>query len=479
MGESNRRISFLEAKDAIEQSRCIQDLLGIGVMPEMDISDDYFFISYSHADYKKVYVDLIGLAKEGVAFWYDRGMTPGKDWEETAEHYLSKFRCRGVLLYLSETSLNSKAVLKEIENANLYGKPVIPVMLVKVENGLSSTIRNLVDSEEIKKRLLSALPDSLIYLDVDSSFKSKAEKFELAKDNASLFAYQLYTDFNTSNDGVAYTLMSVNDSEVVKLNLPTLVEDFWPLVGVEKAALANFSHLRQVNGPALRYIFEFAFYNCTALKGVCLHEFAYIGRYAFANCSSLEEVIFEKNPKDTSDYAFVPYRDSLFNRSSAYDDGPVCEIGDFAFYACMGLSDFVCPSRCTRIGKMAFNLCSSLSRIALPDGLKRIEEGAFMTCESLRKLVIPDSVEYIGPEAFSNCFSLESIVLPKGLKEIPESCFYQCSNLREVIIDLESLEKVGDSAFENCRGLILDLSSSKASVGKDAFRNCKNVVVSD
>jgi hypothetical protein len=71
----------------IDQSDEIFQLYEGGLLPPNNFGDEYFFISYSHEDFRFVYKDIFSLQEQQIQVWYDRGMTPGRDWDETAEHF--------------------------------------------------------------------------------------------------------------------------------------------------------------------------------------------------------------------------------------------------------------------------------------------------------------------------------------------------------------------------------------------------------
>ncbi len=83
-------------------------------LPTLGDEQNFVFISYSHKDYKSVYCDLIDLYKNGVRYWYDRGLTPGKGWSAEARAQISKPNCGGVIFYLSDNFVLSTSVLKEV-----------------------------------------------------------------------------------------------------------------------------------------------------------------------------------------------------------------------------------------------------------------------------------------------------------------------------------------------------------------------------
>ena len=75
--------------------------------------EDYYFVSYSHKDYKKVMKDILLLQDCGINIWYDSDMHIGENWEDIAEMYISKYQYKGIIFYLSENSILSKACNNE------------------------------------------------------------------------------------------------------------------------------------------------------------------------------------------------------------------------------------------------------------------------------------------------------------------------------------------------------------------------------
>ena len=84
-------------------------------VPEFDENQSYIFISYAHRDYRQVYADLADMYSAGVRFWYDRGLSAGKKWEEEVCERLTDRHCVGVIFYMSENLFLSSSANREIE----------------------------------------------------------------------------------------------------------------------------------------------------------------------------------------------------------------------------------------------------------------------------------------------------------------------------------------------------------------------------
>ena len=129
-----------------------------------------------------------------------------------------------------------------------------------------------------------------------------------------------------------------------------------------------------------------AFYNCTSLKSVTIHDnkpscVKKIGRQAFMFCSELTD---------------IPILDS------------VTEIGSESFHHCEKLDTVTIPEGVTSVADGMFRYCYSLHTVTLPDSVTAIEERAF-TGTALTQIHIPANVAQIGTDAFSECFALSTI----------------------------------------------------------------------
>lgn len=98
----------------LEQSTDIRSCESVPV-PDIEENQNYIFISYSHKDYKAVYADLAVMYQAGVRFWYDRGLSAGKDWDVEVKSRIEDPKCCGVIFFLSESLFLSKSANLEID----------------------------------------------------------------------------------------------------------------------------------------------------------------------------------------------------------------------------------------------------------------------------------------------------------------------------------------------------------------------------
>ena len=165
----------------------------------------------------------------------------------------------------------------------------------------------------------------------------------------------------------------------------------------------------------------------------------------------------------------------------------VTEIGRRAFESCHRITSITIPESVTSIGRMAFCECTGLTNVTIPDSVTNIYDWAFALCKNLKVLTIGSGVSFIGSKAFYICPSLVSIKvaadnrffhssanclihtynkrLIAGCKNsiIPDDgtvtsiecdLFVNCDFPSAIIIP-ESVESIGEYAFDSCTGLIV------------------------
>ena len=148
---------------------------------------------------------------------------------------------------------------------------------------------------------------------------------------------------------------------------------------------------------------------------------------------------------------------------------------EFAFEACVSLTDITMPESMEALDKGSFCDCSSLTNVQLNEGIKYIGEGCFANCGGIEHIDIPETVEDLGASAFHKCTSLLSIKIPKPIEYLPVELFNNCSSLETVVLQ-EGLKGMGNSVFNECFNLkSISLPSTFKSFGMWVFWDCYSV----
>ena len=166
--------------------------------------------------------------------------------------------------------------------------------------------------------------------------------------------------------------------------------------------------------------------------------------------------------------------DIHINIPSEYNEKPVKEIGNKAFYYKTNIISAKIPDSVTSIGSVGF-ASTGLTSVMIGDSVTSIGSDAFQSCTKLTSVEIPDSVTSIGAQAFYRCIRLTSVTIGNGVKSIGDDAFYKCSSLTSVTIP-NSVTSIGDDAFYKCSSLTsVTIPNSVTSIGNSAFRDCSGL----
>ena len=117
-----------------------------------DVSDKPFiFVSYSRQDVQEVQIILRILKNNQFRFWYDMGLKSGTEWAEELGEKIDQ--CDQFLVLISDHSVNSKYVRKEIGMATDKDKDILVLYLT--ETNLTSGLHLLLgDIQAIHREFL-------------------------------------------------------------------------------------------------------------------------------------------------------------------------------------------------------------------------------------------------------------------------------------------------------------------------------------
>jgi len=174
--EDNKTVNYNYLKlkdDFIHMTECPPPQKRIS--PTAKVGDSYAFISYSTANFKSVYCDLLAYKNNGISFWYDAGVIPGEKWHQIVEEKIQKSEC--IICYLSPEYLMSGAVYKELSLFKKYDKEIIWIDLTgkkQISKILTNIIKNAKDDSlnKITSNMLNIITE-LIDDDIDMITRDK------------------------------------------------------------------------------------------------------------------------------------------------------------------------------------------------------------------------------------------------------------------------------------------------------------------
>ena len=491
-------LSIDEKIKIIDASNDLSSLTA-GALPTVQ-ADEYYFVSYSHKDYKKVYKDILLLQQAGLSIWYDRGLPPGSDWEEIAGDAITKHACAGVIFYMSENSVVSNAILKEIKFAKSKNKSFLSINISNEgEKCLSAfdTYKKLKpnanENDETYLELKNSFNERVTFIDYNTPIENKIDKIKLIK-RPPLF------DIAIQASGEA-DIISVNSVDIKKLTIPsfTVIDGVeLPITTIDSCAFANCDNLTEVVLPnSIKTLGPNAFFNCTQLKSINLENVKYVGDKCFSNCKQLKSitlphlVMINQSPfaNTNLEEINVKYSDGIFNNGNyipnkySYDYLVVgCKNTDFSKinkikkYALRGsnVEEMILPEGFVSVGEEGVSHSLNLKKVSFPTTLTTLEKDAFSFCKNLESVEFKNGVTKICEYAFANCDSIKKITLPNSLTELELGAFTNCKNLEEVILP-NNIEVISKYAFNNCNLKTLIIPPSVTTIEGFAFKNNPNL----
>ena len=443
--------------------------------------EPYLFVSYSHRDTAQVYPVLDTLYDNKYRLWYDESCETGNDFRDELKNKIEG--CSGVVLFVSESSMNSPFCGMEILCAKEKNKRIFPIYLgdnLEIPPAFQIFLANLHHSSTSdKKKMIASLLRDLPAETMDRlTMNEEKDLLEKCEDNGEVIAVP---------DGIKTIAASAfqNRTRFKSITLPESLEM------IESEAFRSCSNLRSIDIPenTIR-IGNSAFRDCINLKSLNIKNgLIKIGDRAFENCSQLEDI---KLPSELTEiYA------SVFNgcKKLASIELPamLTVLGENAFGDCVALEEITLPETIIKIDDLVFSGCLNLKKIGLPEGLKKIGKAAFKNCESLSIVNIPASVVYMSTDLFRGCNGLKSIVVDaknRHYKSEPNKrdgndhvlfnknksviIAYPAAS-REVQYDIpDSVTTISDWTFSECNKLNrISIPDSVNEIGEGAFCNCK------
>ena len=221
-----------------------------------------------------------------------------------------------------------------------------------------------------------------------------------------------------------------------------------------------------------RCIISGAFLRNTGLTGISIPDsVTYIGENAFNGCNSLMSV-YITDLEDWMRISFAEYdANPLRHGGNLYVDGELltelnvnCDVGNYAFYGCTGLTSLTIGNGTTSIGEEAFCGCSGLTDIVVSDSVAAVGNYAFDNAYPVR--VTAPAIVFVSMKKDN----LETVTITSG--NISEWLFSKAQSLKSVEL-LDGVTSIDSYAFANCSALTnVTIGSGVTSIDSYAFINC-------
>ena len=458
----------------IINSQSYDDVRESGMMPEPRCGDDYYFVSYSHADYKQVFCVIVELQSRGLPLWYDRGLETGTSWLKDVTKHLISYRCKGVIFFLSESFIASESVQSEVLRTYKRGTRAV---FIDYTGGKAEELIAKVKNEKVKNAFAILMSRSAIISSESSVDDIVAAVSAIPK--PPLLKFRFDNDIDDIYESPVAALLNVADRTVKTVEVPVFVMargKKYVVAGVESEALAGCSYLESVVMPHdWTYIDAYAFHNCTRLQSIELGNpakkcEAKLDLMAFNGCTALKRLEIPCNVTITKvanflcrcaieEIAFVggnemyeefPHVLSFTENLKRVINMPKCKkISQFSFNGCTKLETVAIPSCCESIEFCAFVGCSALSNLSFPQSLKEVGAYAFFGCHNFTDVVFTGVDTNIGIGAFAQCVSVKRILAVGEKFKLDCGAFAACRCLEEVSLNCKCIE-IDESAFAQC-----------------------------
>ncbi|EMD48774.1 leucine rich repeatcontaining protein BspA family protein [Entamoeba histolytica KU27] len=258
-----------------------------------------------------------------------------------------------------------------------------------------------------------------------------------------------------------------------------------------KECFSGSRGLKEITMNNIKVIEDSSFMGCSELETIDISQCISIGKCCFMNCTKLTSIQFNSQ--------LIQLEESIFENCGFIQislPSTLRSLNNNVFKNCTSLKS-IDIQMVTQLGNNCFENCSSLSNVKLSNELKILSVQCFKNCSQLRDIQLPSSLEVLQDDCFDKCTSLTNITIPshlkvlsrnvgldKGLvelklfsslKTIQKGCCLSWKQLKKVI-GLKVLEKIEQSAFENCEELeSIEFNPTLQFIGRRAFYNCKKI----
>lgn len=335
-------------------------------------------------------------------------------------------------------------------------------------------------------------------ISIERTLTVKTRAFKDGLEPSNVVSAQYY-DGNTPSADRYFSIdangaISVNKD--LKERLPSVVIIPSRLNGIDVVEIAtngfaNHWEIENIAIPAsVRKISARAFKGCTGIESIELSEYiTYIDKDAFSGWTSNQRINDESGLINKAyslgdcnariyttvrnDTQVVSGYTGMKNLYGIKLTGDITAIAANAFSGCVNLEEFELPSYVTSIGSLAFNDCTKIESITLPKTLSTLALDAFTGWTNEQSIIdnscIAFSERFVGSDAKVYTRMPPKKTNNEPVTEIPSNMCAGRSDLYGLWLP-DTIETIGDYAFEGTNIEEIEIPSSVKSLGLEVFR---------
>ena len=335
-------------------------------------------------------------------------------------------------------------------------------------------------------------------ISIERTLTVKTRAFKDGLEPSNVVSAQYY-DGNTPSADRYFSIdangaISVNKD--LKERLPSVVIIPSRLNGIDVVEIAtngfaNHWEIENIAIPAsVRKISARAFKGCTGIESIELSEYiTYIDKDAFSGWTSNQRINDESGLINKAyslgdcnariyttvrnDTQVVSGYTGMKNLYGIKLTGDITAIAANAFSGCVNLEEFELPSYVTSIGSLAFNDCTKIESITLPKTLSTLALDAFTGWTNEQSIIdnscIAFSERFVGSDAKVYTRMPPKKTNNEPVTEIPSNMCAGRSDLYGLRLP-DTIETIGDYAFEGTNIEEIEIPSSVKSLGLEVFR---------
>lgn len=369
--------------------------------PELSKAE-FVFVSYSHAQSDCVKADAIELKKLGIPLWYDKGIICGERWNDKALSIVKHDNCKVFLWYITDESIQSNAVYKEVRAA----------------------------LRKMKKRKINIIP-----IVIGENVTSLTHYYDILLKKKMFFKYFRYKKYFGTAEKVVY--LKRNTYPAIKWHLEDILAKCFALNIVKDDSVYDvIRHVIKDNNAIITSYQTRAekVEIPNAIMGCPVTE---IAENVFRNNQCIKSVTLPKTIRKLGSGAFLGTNLTKINLPESVE-----EIETACFRDCTMLEEIKLPSRITYLSEALFRGCKSLKQIdASNTNVAEMKEAVFCGCSSLEIAILPKSLTKMTDGGFACCENLTTLSIPSATTGVDEKSFNDSPRLERVEIGGYIFEK--------------------------------------